>query len=230
MVTPARSKRPPRESRRTAILEAAAQVFFEQGYAATSIDAIIERVGGSKRNIYSEFGSKEGVFTALVSESADAALAALSVGRFAGRNLNEILLEFGRRVLAIYMSPALIGVYRSIVTEAPRFPELAQAFYDKGPGCASDRLAAVLQEAKARGEIQLDDCHSAADHFVGMLRDNLHLRVILGLRPPPSPAEAEAAVASAVSIFLHGIYGADRPHASKGGAQDGNSRRLRNGR
>ena len=63
--TTPRSKRPPREGRRSAILEAAAQVFFEQqGYAATSIDAIIERIGGSKRNIYSEFGSKEGVFTA----------------------------------------------------------------------------------------------------------------------------------------------------------------------
>jgi AcrR family transcriptional regulator len=72
--------------------------------------SIIERIGGSKRNIYNEFGSKEGVFTALVSESADAALAALSVERFDGRNLSEILLEFERRVLASYMSPALIGV------------------------------------------------------------------------------------------------------------------------
>ncbi|MFB9268104.1 hypothetical protein ACFFWD_34100 [Bradyrhizobium erythrophlei] len=52
-------------------------------------------MGGSKRNIYSEFGNMEGVFTALASESADAALAALSVERFAGRNLSEILLEFG---------------------------------------------------------------------------------------------------------------------------------------
>jgi len=214
----ARSKRSPRENRRAAILEAAAQVFFEQGYAATSIDAIIERIGGSKRTIYNEFGSKEGIFTALVSESADTAVAALSVERFDAGNLSEVLLEFGRRLLSIYMSPAVIGVYRSIMTEAPRFPELAKAFYDKGPGRASDRLAEVLEEAKTRGEIQLGDCHSAADHFVGMLRDNLHLQVILGLRPPPSAAEAEGAVASAVSIFLYGIYGQDRPHASKEGA------------
>ncbi|WP_283848363.1 TetR/AcrR family transcriptional regulator C-terminal domain-containing protein [Bradyrhizobium ivorense] len=105
------------------------------------------------------------------------------------------------------------------MTEAPRFPELAKAFYDKGPGRASDRLAEVLEEAKARGEIQLNDCHSAADHFVGMLRDNLHLQVILGLRPPPSPTEAEAAVKSAISIFLHGIYGADRMQAPQRGAR-----------
>ncbi|BAI99114.1 TetR family transcriptional regulator [Sphingobium sp. TA15] len=216
MVADSRAKRPSQDSRRTAILEAAAQVFFEQGYAATSIDAIIERIGGSKRNIYNEFGNKEGLFTALVSESADTALSALSVGGFEGRSLNEVLLEFGRRLLEIYMSPGLIGVYRSIMPEALRFPELAKDFFDKGPGRASDRLAEVLAEARDRGEIDLDDCHAAADHFVGMFRDNLHLRVVLGLRPPPSPAEAEAAVTSAVGIFLHGIYGIDRAGRPKG--------------
>src|SRR3546814_9134327 len=123
MVAESRAKRPSQDSRRTAILEAAAQVFFEQGYAATSIDAIIERIGGSKRNIYNEFGNKEGLFTALVSESADTALSALSVGGFEGRSLNEVLLEFGRRLLEIYMSPGLIGVYRPFLPEALRFPE-----------------------------------------------------------------------------------------------------------
>ena len=63
--------------RREALLAAAAEVFFEQGYAATSIDAIIERVGGSKRNIYNEFGSKEGMFTALVSKFAEDVLSSL---------------------------------------------------------------------------------------------------------------------------------------------------------
>jgi AefR-like transcriptional repressor, C-terminal domain len=108
------------------------------------------------------------------------------------------------------MSPGLIGVYRSIMPEALRFPELAKAFYEKGPGRASGRLAEVLEAARDRGEIQLDDCRWAADHFVGMFRDNLHLRVVLGLCPPPSPAEADAAVISAVGIFLHGVYGVDR--------------------
>lgn len=46
-------------------------MFFEHGYAAASIDAVIERIGGSKRNIYTTFGSKEGLFTALVSENAE---------------------------------------------------------------------------------------------------------------------------------------------------------------
>ena len=63
MATATHARRPSKNARRAAILEAAAQVFFEQGYAATSIDAIIKRLGGSKRTIYNEFGSKEGLFT-----------------------------------------------------------------------------------------------------------------------------------------------------------------------
>jgi AcrR family transcriptional regulator len=212
MAKTARAKRQTPDSRRAAILDAAAQVFFEQGYAATSVDAIISHCGGSKRNIYREFGSKEGLFTTLVSESAESAVKALPVDGGGGQPLREILLDFGRRLLTLYMSPALLGAYRSILTEARRFPDLAKAFYEKGPGRAADRLAEVLEDAKASGDIHCDDCHAAADHFMGMLRDNLHLRVVLGLQPPPSPAEIEAAVASAVEIFLHGVAGSRAIH------------------
>lgn len=191
--------------RRAAILHAAAAVFFEQGYAATSMDAIIERVGGSKRTIYSEFGNKEGLFTALVSEGANKALAALAVEEIGGRNLRETMLEFARRLVEVYMSPTMIGVYRAIMAEALRFPELARAFYDRGPGRAAIRLAEVLEEAKDRGEIDVNDCRMVADQFAGMLRDNIHLQVVLGLRPPLSHDEMEKAAQSIVGIFLDGL-------------------------
>ena len=67
------------DGRREALLRAAAEVFFEQGYAATSIDAIIERAGGSKRNIYNEFGNKQGLFSAIVRQNADKALSTLVI-------------------------------------------------------------------------------------------------------------------------------------------------------
>lgn len=193
------------EQRRAAILAAAAPVFFEQGYAATSIDAIIARIGGSKRNIYNEFGSKEGLFTALVSETAGRALSALSVEEIGERSLDDTLLEVGRRLLEVYMSPTLIGVLRTVMAEASRFPDLAKVFYENGPGQTSARLAEVLEGAKARGEIDVADVRSAADNFAGMLRDNLHMQVVLGLRAPPEPEEIDAIAASTVGVFLKGI-------------------------
>lgn len=196
--------------RRQALLDAAAELFFEQGFAATSVDAIIARAGGSKRNIYSEFGNKEGLFSSIVSENADRILSALVIDELGGRDLRETLTDFGLRLMKGYMSPALIGAYRTVVTEAERFPELARSFYDRGPRRATARLAEVLEDARARGEISSDDCERAAGHFVGMVRDNVHLEVVLGLRPPPSDTETKEIVASAVQLFLCGV-GKGRP-------------------
>jgi AcrR family transcriptional regulator len=202
-VVAAKTGRP--SGRREALLQAAAEVFFEQGFVATSIGAIIERAGGSKRNIYSEFGNKEGLFSAIVTNTADRALSTLAIEQIEGRDLRETLTAFGRQLMAIYMSPTLIGVYRIAVTEANRFPDLVKSFYEQGPGRAASQLAEVLEGAKARGEIRADDCLRVAGHFVGMIRDNLHLQVVLGLRPPPSEQEVREAVASAVEIFLNGV-------------------------
>jgi AcrR family transcriptional regulator len=203
VVAPAKSDRP--KNRREALLRAAAEVFFEQGYAATSIDAIIERAGGSKRNIYNEFGNKQGLFSAIVTENADKILATLVIEDIEGRDLRETLTAFGRHLMDVSMSPVLIGIYRIAVTEANRFPDLVTSFYEQGPGRAASRLAEVLEGAKERGDIRTDDCVRAASHFVGMIRDNLHLQVVLGLRPPPSDAEAQEAVDSAVEVFLNGV-------------------------
>ena len=133
------------------------------------------------------------------------ALAALTVEQIGNRDLDRTLMEFSRRLLDIYMSSRLIGVLRTVMAEASRFPELARAFYETGPGRASARLTEVLEAARARGEIDVPDCRMAADHFVGMVRDNLHLQVLLGLRAPPNLEEAENLITSVVSTFLDGV-------------------------
>jgi AcrR family transcriptional regulator len=199
---------------RAAILEAAAEVFFEQGYEGASIEAVIERVGGSKRAIYSHFGGKKELFAAIVTDTSSRALAALSPAEISGRNLEDTLLSFGRRLLEILMTPATLSLYRTIVAEGVRFPELSQVFFEGGPGRAAARLAAVLEEFRERGEIDMKDTTRAAEHFIGMLRDDLHLKTVLGLRPPAGPAEIEASAQQATRIFLDGC----RPkHAAKRG-------------
>ncbi|MGX9121063.1 TetR/AcrR family transcriptional regulator C-terminal domain-containing protein [Mesorhizobium sp. BHbsci] len=202
-VVAARSERP--KKRREALLQVAAEVFFEQGYAATSIDAIIERAGGSKRNIYNEFGNKEGLFSAIIAESADKVLSTLAIEEIECHDLQETLTAFGQRLMHVYMSPTLIGIYRIVGTEANRFPDLVKSFYEQGPGRATSRLAEVLEVAKERGEIWTDDCLRVAGHFVGMIRGNLHLQVVLGLRLPPSDEEVQEMVGSAVGVFLNGV-------------------------
>ena len=149
----AQSRRP--NARREALLRAAAEVFFEQGYVATSIDAIIERAGGSKRNIYNEFGNKEGLFTAIVTDSADKALSTLAIDVIDGSDLEATLTVFGRHLMDVYMSPAVIGMFRIAVTEANRFPDLVKAFYEQGPGRTTLRLSEVLDVAGSGAKSRL---------------------------------------------------------------------------
>src|SRR5882762_8202395 len=95
--------------RRAKILAEAANVFYEKGFAGACIDDLIARIGGSKRTIYNEFGSKEGLFVAmieaLVHQSADALVHAMDVDEKSGADLREVLLHYGRRLFCIVMKP-----------------------------------------------------------------------------------------------------------------------------
>lgn len=51
--TPARRPRPRGEFRRAQIIEAATQVFLENGYGGATIDLVVARAGASKASIYS---------------------------------------------------------------------------------------------------------------------------------------------------------------------------------
>ena len=75
-----------------------------------------------------------------------------------------------------------------------------------GPERAVERVREVLHEARQRGEVKINDCAVAARQFVALLRSDLHLRVTLGLRPPPTREELQAHVMSVVAVFLHGAW------------------------
>src|SRR5919198_3276990 len=61
--------RDPERSRR--ILEAARAHFYAHGLERASVDAIAAEAGVSKMTIYSNFGSKEGLFEAVVQDRTD---------------------------------------------------------------------------------------------------------------------------------------------------------------
>ncbi|RWR25504.1 TetR/AcrR family transcriptional regulator [Sinirhodobacter populi] len=200
-----KATRVPQAARRAAILDAAAKVFLDHGYAAASIDAVIERIGGSKRNIYSIFGSKEGLFNAIVEEKAEDLFNILSVQGDIRKEFQEKLFEFAVRLLEIFMSPQMAGVYRVVISEASRLPNLASSFYRNGPGRSAVALAGILDDAVRRGEIFVDDTKEAAEQFIGILRGNIYLEFVLGLREPLEPDEIVASARRAVRLFMNGV-------------------------
>lgn len=85
-----------------ALLDAAEQLFAEQGYKQTSIASIAERAGTSRATFYVYFSSREEVFHALAERVRDEVLA---VQRTAGRGSGDPRTVIGtaiRAALAVY--------------------------------------------------------------------------------------------------------------------------------
>jgi len=181
------------------------------------VDEIIAKVGGSKRTIYSYFGNKEQLFATVVREIVGNAMGPLAEADFVRPDLEATLHEAGLRYLGVIMSPEALQLYRTVVGEGSRFPDLAKVFFEAGPGRTSVNLARVLDERGGEWGIAAGDPKQLADHFLGMIRDDLHLQVVLGLRPPPTPDEARGAVESAVRMFVNGARGPGATRAPSGG-------------
>ena len=86
------------------ILDASKKLFLERGYANSSIDAVVERSGGSKATVYQLFGNKEGLLAALVAEGAEE-LAHLVEALPLDGGLEDSLRTFGRGYLNLVLRP-----------------------------------------------------------------------------------------------------------------------------
>jgi AcrR family transcriptional regulator len=59
---------------RSELLDAAERLFSEQGFHATSVDAVADAAGYTKGAVYSNFASKEDLFFAIYERRVDAAV------------------------------------------------------------------------------------------------------------------------------------------------------------
>ncbi len=115
--------------------------------------------------------------------------------------VRAVLVDLGSRLLRAITSPLVVSIYRA-ASDPAASPGFARQFYESGPRSVVAGLAEILGEAAARGEIDVEDCEVASVQFIGMVRGNLQLEVMLGLRPAPPPAEIDNIVRIAVDAFL----------------------------
>lgn len=87
-----------REAKRQAVLGAAAQLFNERGFAATSLDDIAARLGVSKPTLYYYVKSKDEILLSCVRQGLHMTLEGIEASRLAGGNALDQL----RACMAVY--------------------------------------------------------------------------------------------------------------------------------
>lgn len=186
--------------------DTAAEMFLEQGYDSVSLDTLIARVGGSRRNIYGRFGGKEGLFVEVITQLCAELQGPLNELKISIENERKALTQFGECVLAIILQPRALALHRLMVAEGARASKLAQTVYQAGPDNAARVLSTWIEARQRSGQLRKDlPARELADKFLELLVPGPQLRALVGLvATPVSAADRTKLSRKAVEIFLHG--------------------------
>lgn len=207
--SPPRRGRPRDPERLQRILDAARNHFYAHGLERASVDAIAADACVSKMTIYSNFGSKEGLFGAVIQESTDRVMGAgAGVEALDPTQPRKALLAIGEQFLTLVREEHTLGKMRSLYGVASSQPEACQAFYREGPERLTAELAAYLRSANDTGKLKVKSPRLAADLFLAMFLGDGHFRGLLMLDLPDA-RENKALLREAVQVFMAAYAAAD---------------------
>lgn len=199
-ICPKRRGRPVDAAKHDAIVEAAAQSFFEHGFAASSIEQIAANAGVSKVTIYNNFGDKRALFAAAVDQECARIRSILSFRTVEGGSVRNRLIEIGEAMVAFLSRPEIIQFDRRIAAETEQHPEIGEAFLKSGPYRMKAAFVAFLERSEQDGELVVPNHWLAAEQFVSMCKGMGDLERRFGLQSDPE--EDEKRVTGAVEVFL----------------------------
>ncbi|MBP0028681.1 TetR/AcrR family transcriptional regulator [Roseofilum sp. Guam] len=151
------------------ILNGAMQEFLTHGYAGTSMDRVAATAGVSKATVYSHFGDKQGLFTALVQRLAQSKFPKIFIPpqQLPTHDLREVLQDIAHNMLDnLIQDTDYQNFIRLIIAESGRFPELAQTFARHLAKPGIETLTRHLSNFK---ELDLPDPEAIARIWIGAL-------------------------------------------------------------
>jgi AcrR family transcriptional regulator len=192
------------EKKRFDIIEAARLVFLEKGYELTSMDEIAKKAGVSKRTVYSNFGSKEELFSGLMNEVCRNKRESVALVINPDLPMEEALIDLGERFLHMIFDPEGIILFRMLIGNASSFPDMGQKFYDQGPKEVTEFVAKYLSSCADKGLIKIADPFLTAQSLLSSMFGAQHIRCLITTTPPPDEETQREMVRIAVHNFLHG--------------------------
>ncbi|MHB9855254.1 TetR/AcrR family transcriptional regulator [Streptomyces sp. Tue6028] len=161
------------EMKRQAIVRAARSLFLRDGFGV-GMDTIAAEAGVSKVTVYNHFGSKEALFTEVITDALDEPLAGESAAALEGltqaEDLRTALVDAARTwVHAVRTNDEVTALRQLVAAEVHRFPELGEAWRHRGAESHHPAVAGALQGLAEQGRLEIPDLPVAIIQFYGLL-------------------------------------------------------------
>ena len=197
-----RAGRPTDERKTEAIIDAARDAFFGEGYSASSIERIAEKAGVSKVTIYKRFGDKAGLLEALVRRQAKHMTATISEANRDADTIEAQLVNFGVTLMSFLFDDTHFHFDTMLMIERDRHPEAAHRFFDAGPGTMRRELITILIAADKRGDLKIDTAKAAAEDLLSLWKGFADMELRFGVAKKPTPRDIQNHVRHGVGVFL----------------------------
>lgn len=188
-----------------AILEAATELFLENGYQNVSITNIMERAGCSRETIYRYFKGKDDIFasiTALQMQSYLETMESITTGE--STDLREGLFNWSVSLLESVTAEAYVRFRRLVISEVNNRPDHGKLYFDLTYSKGTEAVSEFFKIFQQQGKLKPVEPRRLARYFVGMLLyDLMHMRV-LGVRETPAGSQIKKLAARTVDDFLLG--------------------------
>ncbi len=192
------------DAKRDKIVRSASKLFLDKGYNNVSINDIIDVVGGSKGTIYSNFGSKEKLFEAVVEQMCSDVTIRVDT-RLVG-TIDEQLTRIAHSFVSKVLSPQILRFHRLMTSIGRTFPAAGRLFYDTGPRTVHQIIADWIAIHQREGNIRDDaDPYRLAVLFHDMLIGEEQLSWLTSASTEKDRLKRiEQTVRLSVSTFLKG--------------------------
>ena len=148
------------------LLDKALDFFLDNGFEATTIDAICNAVGMSRRTIYSRYGDKETLFKAALQRVIDQWMVPVDTMRALERDDLELTLrDIALTWVANIRQPSGMRLVRIANTEVFRRPEIAEYLWQRTAQTTIDYLTDLFRRRLRPGTNEVPDAEDAAAAF-----------------------------------------------------------------
>lgn len=155
------------QEKRAAILGAATELFLTLGYDGTSLAKVAAQAGVSTATLFKRFATKAALFDAIITEH-------WAIGEEPANvpepgNPVDGLTRIGRHYVELLTRDEMVALFRIVIAEAPRFPEIGQRHFTLGKLPFWESVRTYLDAEVAAGTLRIDDTDLATTHFLGMI-------------------------------------------------------------
>lgn len=184
-------------ARKHAFLDAARQVFLDQGYEAASVNDVVRVAGGSLATLYAQFGNKEGLFLAIAQDQHDRFVRAIMPECVDHLPLEQGLQAIGEQFLNAILDRDNLAFFRITIGEGRKFPQLLQRYQSSAADRVRDVVAAYIHQAAP----SFAEYDRAASYFFELLRSRHHYRALADDSYVVSAEDRKAHVTAAVDFM-----------------------------